>query len=65
MRKTVCVWDWENVDGAYRSLQRSNKHAIENLAGFVRVADILECFCRVLAADVEEYFLTTSAASRQ
>lgn len=45
---------------AYLTLELSNKQSLKNLPGFVRVADILECFCRVLASNVEKDFFTTS-----
>ena len=43
----------------YAALEGSNKQALEDLAGLVAVADVFECLGRVLAADVEEDFLTT------
>ena len=46
----------------YLSLQVSDEQSLEDLASFVRVANILECFCGVLTADVEENFLTASVA---
>jgi hypothetical protein len=45
---------------SYRALQGADEQSVEDLAGLVRVANILECFCRVLAANVEENFLTAS-----
>lgn len=36
----------------YLSLQCADQQAVEDLAGFVAVADVLEGFCCVLAADV-------------
>lgn len=44
----------------YDSLQLSNEHALEDLTRLVRVSDILKGLSRVLAADVEEHFLSTS-----
>jgi hypothetical protein len=41
------------MGGSYTALDSSNKQTLENLAGLVAVADVLECLGRVLAADVE------------
>jgi len=49
----------EGREKTYTALEGSDKKALEDLAGLVAVADVLECFGRVLAADVEEDFLTT------
>jgi len=46
------------MGGSYTALDSSNKQTLENLAGLVAVADILECLGRVLAADVEHDFFT-------
>ena len=51
------VWD------PYLALQGADEHVIENLAGLVAVADILERLGSVLAADIEEDFLTAAVAS--
>jgi hypothetical protein len=45
---------WEKT---YAALDGSDKKALEDLAGLVAVADVLECLGRVLAADVEHHFL--------
>jgi hypothetical protein len=42
------------------TLEIADKQAIENLAGFVGVADVFEGFGGVLTADVEEDFFTAA-----
>ena len=42
----------------YTALDSSDKETLEDLAGLVAVADVLECLGRVLAADVEHDFFT-------
>jgi hypothetical protein len=42
----------------YAALDGSDKETLEDLAGLVAVADVFECFGRVLAADVEHDFFT-------
>lgn len=50
-----------NIVGiTYHALQLGNIHPIEQFTGLVTVTDILEGFCCVLTADVEEDFLTTT-----
>ena len=44
----------------YHALQLGNVHPIQQFTGLVTVTDILEGFCCVLTADVEEDFLTTT-----
>jgi hypothetical protein len=56
--RAICVGS--RAGESYRALQGADEQSVENLAGLVRVANILECFCRVLAANVEENFLTAS-----
>ena len=45
---------------AYLSLQGADEQAVEDLARLVAVADILECLCCVLAAYIEQDFLSTA-----
>lgn len=42
----------------YTTLESADEQALEDLAGLVAVADVLEGFGRVLPADVEEHFFT-------
>ena len=42
----------------YAALEVADEQALEDLAGFVAVADVFEGFGGVLAADVEEDFFT-------
>lgn len=46
--------------GTYLALQVANKELVQGLASLVAVADILESLGGVLAADVENDFLTTA-----
>jgi hypothetical protein len=55
----VCVLWGGCLGRTYAALDGSDKKALEDLAGLVAVADVLECLGRVLAADVEHDFLTT------
>lgn len=48
---------------AYLALQVADEQTLKDLARLVAVADILEGFCSVLAADVEEHFLTTAVCT--
>lgn len=50
--------------GSYLSLQVAYKHAVEDFAGLVAVADILEGFGRVLATDIEKDFLATTVRTQ-
>lgn len=43
----------------YTALKSADEKALEDLAGLVTVADVLEGLSGVLAADVEEDFFTT------
>lgn len=43
----------------YTALKSADKETLEDLAGLVAVADVLEGLGGVLAADVEEDFFTT------
>jgi hypothetical protein len=45
---------------AYLSLQVADEQTLEDLTRLVAVADIFKGLCRVLAAYVEEDFLTTA-----
>jgi hypothetical protein len=49
--------DW--IGNTYTALEVADEKALEDLAGLVAVADVFEGFGWVLAADVEEDFLTT------
>ena len=44
----------------YLALELANQQALEDFTRLVRVADVLEGFGRVLAADVEHDFLATA-----
>jgi hypothetical protein len=44
----------------YHALQIADQHPRQRLAGLVAVADILERFCGVLAADVQEDFFAAA-----
>lgn len=44
----------------YHALQIPDQHPRQRLAGLVAVADILERFCGVLAADVQEDFFAAA-----
>jgi hypothetical protein len=44
----------------YLSLQVAHKQTLQNLARLIGMAHVLECFCGVLAAYVEEHFLTAA-----
>lgn len=46
--------------GKYLALEDTDLQSLENFAGLVAVADILECLGGILTADIEEDFLTTS-----
>lgn len=46
--------------GIYLSLQSSDKQAVEDLAGFVAVADVLEGLRCVLTANIEQDLLTST-----
>ena len=48
--------------GAYVALQSADLELLERLTGLVAVADILKGLGGILAADVEEHFLTTTVA---
>lgn len=43
---------------SYLALQRANEHIVEDLAGLVAVANVLKGLGCVLAANIEENFLT-------
>jgi hypothetical protein len=45
----------------YQALHVADEQTVEDLAGFIGVADILEGLGAVLATDIEEDFLTTAA----
>ena len=45
---------------AYLSLEVADEQAVQDLAGLVAVADVLEGFGGVLAADVQQDFLAAS-----
>lgn len=47
----------------YQSLQCAYEHAVEDLASFVRVANILKGLGGILASNVEQNLLTTSVCS--
>jgi len=46
------------VSVTYLPLQVADQQAIEDLARLVAVSNVFEGFGRVLAADIEHYFLT-------
>lgn len=46
----------------YLSLQVADEELVQRLASLVAVADVLKCFGRVLAGDIQQDLLTTSAA---
>jgi hypothetical protein len=50
----------ENRVGTYHTLHVADEQTVENLARLVGVADILEGLGSILAADVQENFLTTA-----
>lgn len=47
----------------YQTLQGTNEHGLQNLAGFIAVPDILESFGTVLATNIEEDLFSTTMKS--
>ena len=57
----ACSVQAQRVGGGlntYAALEVADEQALEDLAGFVAVADVFEGFGGILAADVEEDFFT-------
>ena len=49
----------------YQTLHSADEQTIEDLAGLIGVADVLEGLGAVLATDVQKDFLTTAVANCQ